>query len=465
DSKSNEINYTIDPGFINKYNKPGPRYTSYPPAPYFTTDIDREQWAKTLQTSNKYNDNISFYFHIPFCPKRCLYCGCTTDTGVKRTRLDSYFNAITKEMGLVLPHIETTRPVSQIHFGGGTPNFFPYAYLEQLLSILINKFSLTEKAEIAIECDPNLLNLEKLSALRKMGLNRISFGLQDFNKTVLKNVNRKFPETPPDKLIQHSRKLGFRGINLDLIYGLPGQDISTFRQTLQKTIEADPDRVAVFGYAHVPWQMPHQEQLEKLGLVNPDERIQMSILAHDALKEAGYTPIGMDHFAKKDDALAIALKERKLHRNFQGYCTKETTGQVYAFGASGISQLYEGYGQNIKGTDEYINMINQNKLPLSKTYFMTKENLFFREVINGLMCRGELNPSLLAERFNMSKAEVTAKTAFGMGQLDEFEQDGIVERDGKTLRITPKGWLVVRCVAMVFDPLLEQNKGRYSKTM
>jgi oxygen-independent coproporphyrinogen-3 oxidase len=456
---------SIDAEFLKKYDKPGPRYTSYPPAPYFTRDFNNSKWIQLLKGSNEGRGNISLYFHIPFCPRRCLYCGCTTESCADKGLIRSYHEALLREMDLVFDFLDKQRPVSQVHFGGGTPNFFPVKFLRALLERVKADFQFSPESEIAIECDPNLLSYGKLAGLRDMGFNRISLGLQDFNREVLNAVKRKFPSIHPRDLIKKSRDLGFSGINLDLIYGLPRQTPDTFKQTLERTVNADPDRIAVFGYAHVPWQMAHQKALENMGLPTPVQRIRMAVHAHNILVASGYVSIGMDHYSKPDDALAVALRNGMLHRNFQGYCTRETTGQVYAFGASGIYQLYKGYAQNYKQTRTYIQSITRREWPLERGYFMSGENIFFREVINSLMCRGKLVMKDLAEATAMTPSSVRKKLSPGLEQIEDFIEDGMVVRKGDDVEVTPKGWLVVRCIAMLFDPLLEQNKARFSRTV
>jgi oxygen-independent coproporphyrinogen-3 oxidase len=370
-----------------------------------------------------------------------------------------------KEMDMVFGLLEKTRPVSQIHFGGGTPNYLPMKFLKEILTRIKRDFSFKEDAEVAIECDPNLLTRDKLKGLKDLGFNRISFGLQDFNREVLKAVNRKFPAIPPGDLISQARELGFTGINMDLIYGLPKQTAESFSHTLEQTMEAGPDRVAVFGYAHVPWQKPHQQALEKAGLPSPEARIQMAVLAHNLLTAGGYLSIGMDHYAKPGDELALALKQGLLHRNFQGYCTRQTTGQVYGFGASAITQLYLGYGQNRKDTEAYIHEVSGGGHPVERMYRMTEDDLFYREVINGLMCQGHLDERELAQKTGLEQLRVHGKLVPGLEKLKSYVNDGLIKTSKHKVEVTPKGWLVVRCVAMLFDPLLEEKKAKYSRTV
>jgi len=455
----------IDSDFIQKYNIAGPRYTSYPPAPHFQMEFNQGDWQDLIKESTSRDNQISFYFHIPFCPHRCLFCGCSVDIAVAPPIVKEYQAALNKEMDMVFSMLDKSKKISQIHFGGGTPNSVKPAYILEIMEHINSEFSFTDNAEIAMECDPNLLTEKRIAQYSDMGFNRISFGLQDFKKEVLDGVERGFPKLHPRDLIRISRKNGYTGINLDLIYGLPHQTVKSFKDTLKLTIEADPDRIAIFSYAHVPWMKPTQIPLEKLGLPKAEVKNKIAVATHNILIAAGYIAIGMDHYAKPEDSLAIALKEKKLHRNFQGYCTRETTGQIYAFGASSISQFHMGYGQNIKETQPYIDKINAGQLPVEKIYKMTNENLFYREVINSLMCDGELDPEDIAKKRELNLSEVHNLLTEGMESIQKYADDGLVEIKGARISVTEKGWLVVRCIAMLFDPLLKDEVAMYSKTV
>lgn len=452
--------------FLRRYDVPGPRYTSYPPAPHFHEGVSQDQLRDLLAGSNSRGTrDLSFYVHVPFCPKQCLFCGCTTEIGRPGSAVQDYFEVLALEMGRVLPLLDADRPVTQIHFGGGTPNGVPFKYLGEVLDRIRSRFQLAEGAEVAIECDPNLLTLKKLADLRALGFNRISFGLQDFDRDVLAAVNRDFPRLEPAILIAEAKRLGFRGVNLDLIYGLPRQTPESFADAVRRCIEADPDRVATFSYAHVPWAKDHQKVLEGRGLPSPDAKLAMAVATHNAFLAAGYRAIGMDHFAKPDDDLALALDQGLLHRNFQGYCSRRTTGQVVGFGASAIGQLHDGYIQNVKESSRYSLAVREGGLPVERAYLMSREDRFRRDVINGLMCQGVLDPAVAGAGEGMDPQEVDQRLESGLEHLDPFVEDGLVERrDGKVL-VTSKGRLAVRNVAMLFDPLLKDGPGRYSRTV
>jgi len=452
--------------FLRRYDVPGPRYTSYPPAPHFREDVSQSAVEQLFRESNtRGTRDLSFYVHVPFCPKQCLFCGCTTEIGRPGSAVQEYFQVLALEMERVFPMLDEGRPVKQIHFGGGTPNGVPFRYLGEVLDRITSRFHLADDAEVAIECDPNLLTLKKLADLRELGFNRISFGLQDFDRDVLASVNRDFPRIEPSVLVSEAHALGFRGVNLDLIYGLPRQTPESFSEAVRLCIQAGPDRVATFSYAHVPWAKDHQKALEGRGLPSPDAKLAMAVGTHNAFLEAGYRAIGMDHFALPEDDLAIALDEGLLHRNFQGYCSRRTTGQVVGFGASAISQLHDGYVQNVKESSRYMDSVRTGGLPVERAYVMTVEDRFRRDVINGLMCQGELDPGKAGEAEGYSATEVEERLRPGLEALGPFLEDGLVERSGDKIRVTPRGRLAVRNVAMLFDPLLKDGPGRYSRTV
>jgi len=452
--------------FLRKYDVPGPRYTSYPPAPHFTAGWEESRILELFERSNSVGTrDLSFYVHVPFCPKQCLYCGCTTEIGKGGTEVLSYFEAVHREMDRVLPLLDSSRPVTQIHFGGGTPNAAPTRELAGVIEHILRGRSLSPHAEVAIECDPNLITLAKLADLRAAGFNRISFGLQDFNREVLDGVNRGFPRISPAYLVAESHKLGFTGVNLDLIYGLPGQTPDGFDKTVELTIQADPDRIATFSYAHVPWAKEHQKSLEPKGLPDAEAKIEMAVRVYRGFQSAGYVPVGMDHYAKPGDELALALEQGTLHRNFQGYCSKRTTGQVVAFGSSGISQLHEGYIQNIKESPEYSAAIARGVLPIERAYVLSPEERFHRDAINSIMCQGELDLDHVGDHEGLTPQESRQLLSRGLDRLEGPVADGLCTFDGTLLRTTPKGRLAVRNIAFLFDPLLEKGEGRYSRTV
>jgi oxygen-independent coproporphyrinogen III oxidase len=365
----NEMN--IPENLIDKYNVPVPRYTSYPPANFFSTEFTEADYINAVVLSNEDEpQNISIYIHIPFCSQLCHYCGCNTHITHNETLKSSYLEALKKEILMLRPLLKATRKVSQVHWGGGTPNSLSVDQIAGIMALLYENFTFTEQPEIAIECNPAHLDHYYVDRLIEMGFNRISLGIQDFSEIVLNTVNREIPVIPASAFVQQIQSSGKAKVNLDFIYGLPHQTVGSFTTTMEKAIELQPDRLVTFSYAHIPNIKKSQKILEKAGLVAPNEKLMMFEMTYQLMKDAGYVPIGLDHFAKEEDELAVAMNNRSLHRNFQGYCTRETTGQVYAFGTTGISQLENSYAQNAKSVGQYTDLINERPVYHRKRIFV-----------------------------------------------------------------------------------------------
>ena len=456
----------MNTSYLKKYNKPGPRYTSYPPATFFHTGIGCDHYKGMLKASNyEQPENISIYIHVPFCRQLCHFCGCNTSCFPDIRVIERYFKALIEEIRSVSSRLDTHRPLTQIHWGGGTPNSVELEYIENVMNELLSIYTPTPKAEIAMECNPAYLEPEHIDRLAAMGFNRLSLGIQDFNEDVLMQVNRKPSLHPVEKLIERMKANNMDGVNMDLIYGLPGQTSDSFRQTIEKAISLAPDRLVTFSYAHVPWVKPAQNVLEELGLPEPEEKLAMFETAYNLLTQHGYVAIGMDHFARPGDELAVALKNKKLHRNFQGYCTRETTGQVYGFGATSISQLQGGYYQNVKDTEDYIQAITQSGFATEKGYELTREDSIRRAVINKIMCNGYLDFDELSREYEIPINDLKATTGFNAKKLQPFIDDDLLELKGNKIQLRENGFLVVRNIAMEFDPLLQSGQGKYSKTV
>jgi oxygen-independent coproporphyrinogen-3 oxidase len=326
-------------------------------------------------------------------------------------------------------------------------------------------FKFHPEAEIAMECSPAYLKLESVDKLADAGFNRISLGVQDFNRDVLDAVNRLPSLIPMEELIQYIREKGVKSINLDLIYGLPKQTPESFTETINKAIELSPDRLVTFSYAHVPWFNKSMELLEKIGLPSTEEKFRLFGLAYVILTNNGYEPIGLDHYAKPSDDLAVALREKKLHRNFQGYCTRETTGQVYAFGSSGISQLWNAYSQNTKDYNKYTEALENDKLPVERGYRLTETDIICREAVNSVMCNGYLKFDEMAGRLGITGDALKDTLQYSPAKLEEFINDGLVTITDDGIAVSQQGMLVVRNIAMAFDPQLGDKQGMYSKTI
>jgi len=453
--------------FLDKHNVSGPRYTSYPPANFFHTNFTAIEYIDQLRASNnQLPENISIYVHIPFCPQRCHFCGCNTIIGQKRPVVERYIDAIKQEIKNVAAHLDLKkRKVTQIHWGGGTPNSISMKFIEDIMNLLKKTFILDPKAEIAIECSPAYLEFTHIDQLAAMGFNRMSLGIQDFREDVLKVVNRQQPKLPVKDVVDYLRTKGFTGINLDFIYGLPLQTVDSFMETMKKAIEIKPDRIVTFSYAHVPWVKEEQLKLEKIGLPEPKEKMEMLINNIQLLQQAGYEAIGIDHFAHPNDQLATAFKSKRLHRNFQGYCTLETTGQVYGFGASSISQLWGAYAQNFKNITHYMEAIEKTGFAVERGYALSTKQQIVRSVINSIMCNGVLIFDEIAAEFNLTADEIKTIIDFDATKLLNFEKDNLIIISEEGIKISDIGRMIARNIAMAFDPDLSQGASIYSKTV
>ena len=367
-----------------------------------------------------------------------------------------------KEIDKVKERLAPGRKISQIHYGGGSPTALPAHYLKELNEHLLDGFDTIERPEIAVECHPGYLDEAYWQSLTEAGFNRFSLGVQDFNEKVLKTVNRRPALLPVETIFQILRSKGAR-INMDFIYGLPFQTADSFSETITRAAALRPDRLVTFSYAHVPWVNKQQLILEKAGLPAGEEKSHMYGSAKEILGAAGYKTIGLDHFVLEDDELYTAMQNGQLHRNFQGYCTRRTTGQVYAFGVTGISQLSSAYTQNSKDINQYIERIESGSFAISKGYTLNHDEQITREAIETLMCNYSLNWKELADRLSLSVDEVKAATAYDEDRLREFASDGLIEYDTDHIRITPEGSLFVRNVAASLDKLMLHSDKTFSK--
>ncbi len=450
---------------IEKYNVPIPRYTSYPPANFFT-EFNEDDYIKALEASNHDEPrNISIYIHIPFCSKICHYCGCNTQFTRNRELMRSYVDVLKKEILMVRKKLDTSRKISQVHWGGGTPNYLPIEWIEEIMQLIHDHFSFIENPEIAMECHPYHLSYEYTERLINSSFNRISLGIQDFNKKVLDIVNRDDSAIPIEELVAFIRRFNHVGLNFDFIYGLPHQNPVTFTKTLEKAVELSPDRLVTFSYAHVPWVRKAQKILEVEGIANAQEKLAMFESGYNLLLENGYHAIGLDHFAKSNDELTIGLKNRKLHRNFQGYCTRETTGQVYAFGASGISQLDTTYAQNTKDTNKYVELVSAGKFAIEKGYSLNLSEKITRKVINEIMCNQYINWEAVANEFSLDAPELKSHVHYAEEDLDVFQSEGLIVYNNDMLEVSETGKLFMRNIAGSFDPNLKVTNKKFSKSL
>jgi oxygen-independent coproporphyrinogen-3 oxidase len=451
---------------IEKYNIPVPRYTSYPPANFFVNEFGNSEYIQAIETSNhEWPENISIYIHIPFCPKICHYCGCNTHLTRDTNKMRVYVDAVKKEIVMVKKYLDPNRKVSQVHWGGGTPNSLPVEMITEIMDVIHHNFSFIANPEIAIECHPAMLDNIYIENLVKSGFNRFSLGIQDFDEKVLDNVNRDAPVIPVEELVAMIRSYRNTSVNLDFIYGLPFQDVNSFSETMEHAARISPDRLVTFSYAHIPWIKKAQKILEVRGLPQATEKLAMFEAAYKILTQNGYKAIGLDHYAKTSDDLYIAMKNRTLHRNFQGYCTRETTGQVYAFGATGISQMESAYAQNAKDTNLYVQEISKGNFFIEKGYSLSKIEKIIKHVINEIMCNHFVSWSEAANKFGVSETEVKNTVSFDENTLSEFVSDGLIKFEAGEIEVTDLGKFFVRNIAASFDPNLKNALQKFSKSL
>ena len=446
------------------FDRPGPRYTSYPTAPMFSVEYDDKRFEIDVIRNNHENPSpLSIYVHIPFCDTLCYFCGCTTMITRNREQIREYLNALETEIGRMSAYIDRDRKVTQMHWGGGTPSYLDPDEIEGLAGYIKRRFQFVEDAEISIEIDPRGLTYEHMKAFRSIGVNRISLGVQDFNERVQEAVHRIQPEELTRQTMEWARELGIQNINIDLIYGLPLQTLYTFQTTLEKVVDLSPNRVAVFNFAYVPWMKPHQKLIHAEDLPDAESKLRLLGASIETLTRAGYEYIGMDHFAKPDDELAIAQQQKALHRNFQGYSTK-AGADLYAFGMSAISHFGDVYSQNAKSLPEYYDSIERKRFPTVVGYKMTRDDQIRKFVIMRLMCDLEIDKSEVEDFFDISFDEYFDSS---LDQLFDFARLGMIRNTLGKISVESTGRLVLRNIAMCFDAYLGRFKEKplFSRTV
>ncbi|HES58573.1 MAG TPA: oxygen-independent coproporphyrinogen III oxidase [Firmicutes bacterium] len=446
---------------FDKYSKSGPRYTSYPTAPQFKTEFDSEEIRSRWQKSNESGNGLSLYLHVPFCRKRCLYCGCHTEIGHREDVAKAYVNALLGEADRMVQLVDGGRPLMQLALGGGTPTFLGPDAMSTLVNGLKERFNFVAEGERSIEVDPRSVDLEYLDVLCGLGFNRFSFGVQDLNANVQKAIGRVCPEEVIAERLSHLRSKGHHALNIDLIYGLPLQTPDSFGETIERAIRLEPSRVALFGYAHVPWVSPHQQALERHGIPDANERMELFGIGFEKFTGAGYSLIGMDHFAREGDELVQALHNRSLTRNFMGYTTRRGLDLI-GLGASSISSVGGTYTQNIKPVKEYLDQAGEETWV--KGLVMTAEDFLRGEVILELMCNCYVDIPAIEDKYQINFSEHFADA---LTELAELQADGLVEAAPQHIAITEMGRFFMRNISMPFDEYLkkETTTGRYSKTV
>lgn len=449
-SQSNE---KVSRELLKKYDRPGPRYTSYPTAPEWSADFGPEEYRTALNQVAAENDPLSLYFHIPFCKERCRYCGCTTVITQNADRVERYLDQLDREMGLVTAHFPVRKRVMQLHWGGGTPTHLTCPQIERLFGSIAKRFDIDPAGEMAIEVDPRVTSESQLRLLRKLGFNRISLGVQDLTPQVQEAIGRNQTAEETIVLFNFCREIGFTGINVDLIYGLPYQSVENFAATIAEIVRLGADRVAVYSFAYLPDIRPHQRLIRPEWLPSAEMKYDLFATAVDKFLEAGYSQIGMDHFAQPTDELARALDEGRLYRNFMGYTTRSTRDSI-GFGMSAISELAHTFTQNLSKIDAYGEAIDSGRLAIYRGARLSLDDRIRQEAILSLMCNFGLRFDDLDSRFQIKSREYFARE---LGELKAFIEDGFLTVDDDRVTVLPRGRIFVRNIAMVFDAYLRKS--------
>ena len=458
-----EIGHISDE-ILEKYNRPGPRYTSYPTAPVWKDDFGPEDLEERFARADKQATPVSLYMHLPFCESLCLFCACNVSIQKDKAVTIPYLTALKREIDHVSARISKKRSVLQFHWGGGTPTYLAPAQMEELFGYARERFAFAPDAEIGIEIDPRVTSRAHLETLRKLGFNRLSMGIQDFEPKVQQTIHRVQPYEMTRDLIVASRELGFESLNVDLIYGLPFQTAESFQATIDQVLTLEPDRVAMFSYAHVPW-LRKQQGAFQAHLPEGREKFRIFRSGLERFLGAGYLYIGMDHFARPSDELSIAQKNRTLHRNFQGYTTK-AGADLYGMGVSAISSVGEAYAQNRREVPAYEAAVGERGIATMRGYRLSADDVLRREVIGRLLCHTVIRKQEIEQEFSISFDEYFAGE---IERLEEQRTEGLVSLDTGEIRVTALGRIFIRNVAMVFDRYLREQqmdqRPLFSKTL
>jgi len=454
----------ISDAFLEKYNRPGPRYTSYPTAPVWRDDFGPDDFEKYCEQAEQRATPVSLYMHLPFCESLCLFCACTVSIQKDKRVAIPYLETLKREIDNMAHHVSKKRPVIQFHWGGGTPTYLSPVQMEDLFNHTRERFSFAPDAEIGIEIDPRVTSREHLETLRRLGFNRLSMGIQDFDPKVQQTIHRVQPYEMTRDLILVARELGFESLNVDLIYGLPYQTASSFSSTIDRTLTLEPDRVAMFSYAHVPWLKKQQGSFAE-HLPEGMEKFRIFRAGLEQFLGAGYLYIGMDHFAKPGDELAVAQQNRTLHRNFQGYTTK-AGADLYGMGVSAISSLGEAYAQNRREVPAYQAAVAERGIATMRGYRLSADDRIRRAVIGRLLCHTVIPKNEVEKEFSISFDDYFAPE---VQRLEEFRAEGLVALAPGEIRVTAVGRIFIRNVAMSFDRYLHEQqmdqRPLFSKTL
>ena len=455
----------LTPELLKKYDRPGPRYTSYPTAPHFSPEFDEAAYRQRLEVaSNRTDEPLSMYVHLPFCEARCTFCGCNVVISPRRGPEVAYLEAVEAELDLLSEALNPRNTLDQLHWGGGTPTYLSPAQCRQLFEAITSRFELAPDAEVALEIDPCVTSMEHLATLRSLGFNRLSMGLQDLDPAVQEAMQRVQPLELTREHVEEARRLGFTSVNIDLIYGLPLQTEQSFRATVRHVIdELAPDRVACFSYAHVPWIKPHQKQLEGSPMPGGWEKFLLFAAAAEEFTGAGYRFVGFDHFARPDDELAIALDQDRVHRNFMGYTVQPASDQI-GVGVSSIGDVAGAYAANHKKLASYQKTGNENCLPIERGILRTAEDELRRAVIHRIICTLKLPFDWVESNFSINPR---SHFAGALEALEPMAADGLVELDDTGIQVTKRGRFFLRNLCMPFDSYLAEptDQPLYSRTV
>ncbi len=460
--KSQSIVFDLE--LIKRYDKSGPRYTSYPTAVQFHDGFGEAEYKRHAEASNAAGGPLSLYFHIPFCDTVCFYCGCNKVATKDRSRAAPYLDRVFRELELQSALFDSDRIVDQLHWGGGTPTFISHDEMRALMNKTRECFKLhdDDTGEYSIEIDPREVRTDTIALLREIGFNRMSLGLQDFEEKVQVAVNRVQTEAQTLGALEAARREGFKSISVDLIYGLPFQTVESFSRTLDRVLEIDPDRLTVFNYAHLPEIFKPQRRINEADLPEPQVKLDILQMSIEKLTNAGYVYIGMDHFAKPDDELAVAQREGSLYRNFQGYSTHAECDLI-AIGATSISMVGDSYGQNLKELDDYYAAIDAGKLAIFRGVDLDKDDKLRRDVITQLICNFVLEKSAIEQLHGINFNEYFANE---LKDLEGMQADGLLKLEPGRIEVNPAGKLLIRNICMVFDRYLrEKQNQRFSKVI
>ncbi len=457
-------NIIFDLELIKRYDKSGPRYTSYPTAVQFHDGFGEAEYQRHAAQSNAAGGPLSLYFHIPFCDTVCFYCGCNKVATKDRSRAAPYLQRVHRELELQSALFDSGRIVDQLHWGGGTPTFISHDEMRALMNKTRECFKLhdDDTGEYSIEIDPREVKTDTIAVLREIGFNRMSLGLQDFDEKVQIAVNRVQTEAQTIGVLETARREGFRSISLDLIYGLPFQTVESFSRTLDRVLEIDPDRLTVFNYAHLPEIFKPQHRINEDDLPAPQMKLDILQMSIEKLTSAGYVYIGMDHFAKPDDELAVAQREGGLYRNFQGYSTHSECDLI-GIGATSIGMVGDSYAQNLKGLDEYYAAIDADRLAVFRGVDLDKDDKLRRDVITRLICNFVLDKASVEQEHGINFNEYFANE---LKDLEGMQEDGLLKLAAGSIEVQPAGKLLIRNICMVFDRYLrEKQNQRFSKVI